>query len=86
MAALSTPTVPHDVSVLRPPSTPRRARLPRHGETETQALLSPVSVSVSCTNGSADLGLGIPFDIASYALLTHVTGTEAHEQLGDAHV
>ncbi|CAD6586464.1 MAG: Thymidylate synthase [Cyphobasidiales sp. Tagirdzhanova-0007] len=42
---------------------------------------------------SADLGLGIPFNIASYALLTHmvarVTGTEALElvmQLGDAHV
>jgi thymidylate synthase len=42
---------------------------------------------------SADLGLGIPFNIASYSLLTHmiahVTGTDAHEliiQLGDAHV
>lgn len=42
---------------------------------------------------SADLGLGIPFNIASYAVLTHmmahVTGTEPHElimQLGDAHV
>ncbi|KAF6750175.1 thymidylate synthase-domain-containing protein [Ephemerocybe angulata] len=42
---------------------------------------------------SADLGLGIPFSIASYALLTHmiarVTDTDAHEliiQLGDAHV
>lgn len=42
---------------------------------------------------SADLGLGIPFNIASYALLTHmvahVTETEAREliiQLGDAHV
>ncbi|KAF9444273.1 thymidylate synthase [Macrolepiota fuliginosa MF-IS2] len=42
---------------------------------------------------SADLGLGIPFNIASYALLTHmvahVTGTNAREliiQLGDAHV
>ncbi|KDQ21146.1 hypothetical protein BOTBODRAFT_99380 [Botryobasidium botryosum FD-172 SS1] len=42
---------------------------------------------------SADLGLGIPFNIASYALLTHmiahVTGTEPREliiQLGDAHI
>lgn len=42
---------------------------------------------------SADLGLGIPFNIASYALLTHmiaaVTNTSAREliiQLGDAHV
>ncbi|KAG8954572.1 Thymidylate synthase [Tulasnella sp. 419] len=42
---------------------------------------------------SADLGLGIPFNIASYALLTHmiahVTETEPVElimQLGDAHV
>ena len=42
---------------------------------------------------SCDLGLGVPFNIASYALLTHmiayVTDTEAHEfilQMGDAHV
>lgn len=42
---------------------------------------------------SCDLGLGVPFNIASYALLTHmiahVTGTQAHEfilQMGDAHV
>ncbi|KAH8112437.1 thymidylate synthase [Phellopilus nigrolimitatus] len=42
---------------------------------------------------SADLGLGIPFNIASYALLTHIiaqlTDTDAHAltiQLGDAHV
>lgn len=42
---------------------------------------------------SADLGLGIPFNIASYAVLTHMiahlTDTDPHEliiQLGDAHV
>ena len=42
---------------------------------------------------SADLGLGVPFNIASYALLTHmialVTDTIPHEfilQIGDAHV
>lgn len=42
---------------------------------------------------SCDLGLGVPFNIASYALLTHmvarVTGCEAGELtlvMGDAHV
>jgi hypothetical protein len=50
-------------------------------------------LSVLMFQRSADLGLGIPFNIAFYALLTHmiahVTGTDAHEliiQLGDAHV
>lgn len=54
---------------------------------------SPPRLSCLMFQRSADLGLGIPFNIASYALLTHmiahVTGTAAHElviQLGDAHV
>lgn len=54
---------------------------------------SPPLLSCLMYQRSADLGLGIPFNIASYALLTHmialVTGTTPHElimQLGDAHV
>ena len=62
--------------------------------TPPQAVATP-KPKLSCLmyQRSADLGLGVPFNIASYALLTHmiaqVTGTEAHEliiQLGDAHV
>lgn len=54
---------------------------------------TPNRLSCLMYQRSADLGLGIPFNIASYALLTHmiarVTGTIPHEliiQLGDAHV
>lgn len=53
----------------------------------------PPKLSCLMYQRSADLGLGLPFNIASYALLTHIiahlTGTTAHElviQLGDAHV
>lgn len=54
-----------------------------------------VNNSLSCQMymRSADMGLGVPFNIASYALLTrmiaHVTGRVAHELilvLGDAHI
>jgi thymidylate synthase len=54
---------------------------------------APRRLSCLMYQRSADLGLGIPFNIASYALLTHmiarVTDTVPHEliiQLGDAHV
>ena len=51
------------------------------------------SLSCKVTMRSADLGLGVPYNIASYALLTHVmahcTGRDPGElvlSLGDAHV
>ncbi|KAH9168296.1 thymidylate synthase [Lactarius sanguifluus] len=54
---------------------------------------APRRLSCLMYQRSADLGLGIPFNIASYALLTHmiarVTDTQPHEliiQLGDAHI
>ncbi|KAJ3476543.1 hypothetical protein NLI96_g11087 [Meripilus lineatus] len=69
-----------------PPSVPPNA----NGTTEP---VRKPKLSCLMYQRSADLGLGIPFNIASYALLTHmmaqVTNTEAHEliiQLGDAHV
>jgi len=54
---------------------------------------APRRLSCLVYQRTADLGLGVPFDIASHALLTHmvarVTDTVPHElviQLGDAHV
>lgn len=60
-------------------STPQQGQKPR--------------LSCQMYQRSCDLGLGVPFNIASYALLTHmvamVTGCEAGELtlvMGDAHV
>jgi len=60
-----------------------------------QFYVDPVKKELSCQmyQRSADIGLGVPFNIASYALLTkmiaHVTGLKPAEfvhTLGDAHV
>ena len=82
------------------PDIPQMALPPCHMFCQFYVHLPPPSSpsdkpKLSCLmyQRSADLGLGIPFNIASYALLTHmiakVTDTDAHElviQLGDAHV
>ncbi|KAJ2917952.1 hypothetical protein MD484_g2450, partial [Candolleomyces efflorescens] len=88
------------LSAWNPKDIPQMALPPCHMMCQFYVQLPPESdptakPRLSCLmyQRSADLGLGIPFNIASYALLTHmiahVTGTEAKElviQLGDAHV
>ncbi|KAF9037389.1 thymidylate synthase [Hymenopellis radicata] len=88
------------LSAWNPKDIPLMALPPCHMMCQFYVHLAPENApeqkpKLSCLmyQRSADLGLGIPFNIASYALLTHmiarVTGTDAHEliiQLGDAHV
>lgn len=88
-------TTPDDrrlvISAWNPKDLPQMALPPCH--LLSQFYVSDGELSCMMYQRSADMGLGVPFNIASYALLTrmiaHVTGLKPGEfvhTLGDAHV
>jgi thymidylate synthase len=79
------------VSAWNPVDTPKMALPPCH--VMFQFYVRNGKLSCHMTQRSADVGLGLPFNIASYALLTHLvaysSGLEAEElvvSVGDAHI
>lgn len=85
------------LSAWNPVDLPNMALAPCHVMAQFYAALDHVTgvYNLSCmmTQRSADLGLGVPFNVASYALLTHLiahsVGMKAHELVystGDTHV
>ena len=86
---------PHDrrivLSAWNPADLPKMALPPCH--MFAQFFVADGELSCQMYQRSADLGLGVPFNIASYALLTrllaHVSGLKAGDFvhcIGDAHV
>ena len=74
-----------------PPDIPKMALPPCH--CLVQFYVAHGELSCQLYQRSADMGLGVPFNIASYALLTHMIAHVTHLQpgefvhtLGDAHV
>jgi len=81
------------VSAWNPPELTKMALPPCHYAFQFFVNVKTNELSCMMNQRSADMGLGVPFNIASYALLTHmvahVTGLNAKELvhvLGDYHV
>lgn len=79
------------LSAWNPPDLPKMALPPCHAF--AQFYVCEGELSCQLYQRSADMGLGVPFNIASYALLTymiaHITGLKPGDfihTLGDAHV
>ncbi|KAL3842324.1 hypothetical protein ACJMK2_020353 [Sinanodonta woodiana] len=79
------------MSAWNPPDLPKMALPPCHAF--VQFYVTNGELSCQLYQRSADMGLGVPFNIASYSLLTymiaHVTGLKPGDfvhTLGDAHV
>lgn len=71
----------HIVSAWNPEDIPHMALPPCH--TLFQFYVADDKLSCQLYQRSADLFLGVPFNIASYALLTHLIARECHLKVGE---